>query len=249
MRALLTPIAALACLTLNLLAASAWAQTSLVSDISDHRIAINASFEGAVLTLFGSRQEEGHVVVVIRGPNQDIVVRRKERTGGIWINRTAFTFGRVPGYYSVITEQPLTTAALPQVLRRNGIGVDNLVFTNMDHNDPEQQEFAQALRRKRKESGLFTEHIGGLKTLSDVVFSTKIEFPANVPVGTYRAEVYLFRAGQIVAAQSSPIRIDKAGLERDIFNLAQNMPILYGILSVFLAVFSGWAAAQIFRRN
>ncbi len=79
------PVAVLA-LFLALLATQSRAQQSLVSDISSHRIGITSSFTGTELLLFGALGEAGDVVVVVRGPDQKVTVRRKERVAGIWIN-------------------------------------------------------------------------------------------------------------------------------------------------------------------
>ena len=60
----------------------------LVTDLSDHLISITSSYTGTDLLLFGaidlpedqifSPETRGDVVVVVRGPGQDMVVRRKE---------------------------------------------------------------------------------------------------------------------------------------------------------------------------
>jgi hypothetical protein len=41
--------------------------------------------------------------------------------------------------------------------------------------------------------------------------------------------------------------VEKTGLERWMFNLSRNEPLLYGILSVMLALAAGWLAAAAFR--
>jgi hypothetical protein len=68
-----------------LLAAPSWAQ-ELIADISERRIDITTGFSGAEVLVFGAIEGEGDVVVVARGPSQNMVLRRKERQFGIWIN-------------------------------------------------------------------------------------------------------------------------------------------------------------------
>jgi hypothetical protein len=41
--------------------------------------------------------------------------------------------------------------------------------------------------------------------------------------------------------------VRKEGLERFIFNLAQQQPLLYGLISLVLAALAGWGASVAFR--
>ena len=50
-----------------------------------------------------------------------------------------------------------------------------------------------------------------------------------------------------MAEQEKLIGVRKEGLERFIFNLAQEQPLIYGLLSLVLAPFSGWGASAPFR--
>ena len=71
-----------------------------------HLIAVTAGFVGTKLLLFGAIDDEGEVAVVVRGPEGPMVVRRKERVAGIWINRAQARFAPVPLFYWVATSRP-----------------------------------------------------------------------------------------------------------------------------------------------
>ena len=43
------------------------------------------------------------------------------------------------------------------------------------------------------------------------------------------------------------IDVHKVGIERWLYNLAHERPVFYGLLSLAIAIFSGWAAAAAFR--
>src|SRR5690242_4968038 len=68
--------------------------------LSTDRVAITADFSGADLTIFGSvenadplvsRQGRYDVIVVLEGPARPVVVRRKDRVLGMWINMDSET--------------------------------------------------------------------------------------------------------------------------------------------------------------
>jgi hypothetical protein len=50
----------------------------------------------------------------------------------------------------------------------------------------------------------------------------------------------------VIDAQEQVINVRKEGLERWIFNLSREEPLLYGILSLVLAVIAGAGASALF---
>ena len=51
----------------------------LIADISQRLVAITTGFTGADVLLFGATEGKGDVIVIVRGPGSDVVVRQKER--------------------------------------------------------------------------------------------------------------------------------------------------------------------------
>ena len=84
-----------------MLTASTRASEPLVADLSDHLIAITTGFTGKELLLFGTISDDGDVVVVVRGPNEEVVVRQKDSVAGIWMNVDGMIFNAVPAFYYV----------------------------------------------------------------------------------------------------------------------------------------------------
>jgi uncharacterized protein (TIGR02186 family) len=72
--------------------------------------------------------------------------------------------------------------------------------------------------------------------------------PAGVTRGQYNVEVYLFRDGEVVSAQSTPLFVDATGLERRLYNAAHDAPLSYGLACVFMAMLLGWISSVLFRR-
>src|SRR5262249_35051495 len=82
-------------------AAPAGAAERLVSSLSSHVIRITPSFVGTQLVLFGIVERDAEspprhgsydVVATVKGPPETLVVRRKERVVGIWVNTDSRTF-------------------------------------------------------------------------------------------------------------------------------------------------------------
>ena len=243
------PIVATLCLIVGVMVQrqDAYAE-SLVAALSDPLIEITLGFSGANLLLFGAA-EAGDVVVVVNGPPEDVVVRRKGRIGGIWVNRKSVTFGGVPGYYAVSATNSLAAIASPEVLAEHAIGAANLVFDPVEElTAKEITAFRDAVVRNMEREGLYQTEKGAVGVIGDTLFRTRIEFPAGAPAGTYMVDVYLFRDGELVVSQSTPLFVAKSGVERAVFELATQQPAIYGIIAIIIAVAGGWFAAAVFRR-
>ncbi len=225
-------------------------EVPLVADLSSHLVAITSRFTGTDVLLFGATDGPGDVAVVVTGPKRDEVVRHKTRVGPIWLNTDDVTLASVPSYYRVVSSRPVEEFVPQTLLTRHEIGVDNIRMMTTDENIPLEQlaAFRKALVRLKTDEGLYDQGIGAINMMSNRLFRAELHFPSNVPVGTYNVQVYLFREGQVVAAEIVPLNISKIGVGADIYDFAHNLAPLYGLLAVLLAASAGWAASAVFRR-
>jgi len=227
---------------------SAQAAHPIVADLAMRGIEIDTSFTGIDILLFGARDEAGDVVVVVRGPKRDYVVRKKERTMGIWMTRGQKKLSDVSSFYAVSSSRPVARIDNGYLLTALGLGADNWGWRGekserLNKND----DFAEALYRIKKETGLYAEE-EKVSFWGDTLFRTNLRFPANIEGGTYLAEVYLFSGGRLVSVQSTPIHVKKIGFEAFTYEFAHEHAVLYGLSAIFLALFAGWLASVVFRR-
>ncbi|MGQ0664944.1 MAG: TIGR02186 family protein [Pseudomonadota bacterium] len=222
----------------------------LIADLSKPLIAITTGFEGTEVLIFGTTEGEGDVIIVLRGPETSVVVRRKSRVAGIWINTDEISFAGVPAFYRVAaSRRPLSEIAAPALLARHQIGIDNLRLTPDRAAAPARiEEFRQGLFRNKQRQDLFSAGLDSVNFLGSRLFRTTINLPANVPTGTYTVYVYLVRAGQVVSTQTRPMEVSTIGMEAEAFYFAHRQAALYGIVAIVIAVLAGWAAGTYFRK-
>ena len=227
----------------------------LVAGLSQDQVEITSNYTGTDMVVFGAIENSENaadtardVVVVVRGPNADMSVRRKARVAGLWINRDEMTLSGMPAYYFVASTRPLKDVASKETLLRYEIGLDNLQPQDVNTHSPAKAvPFIKAAIREREKERLYAELPQGVEFLSYSLFRVRVPMPADVPRGQYTAEVYLFRDGAVMSAQSTPLFVNQIGLERRLRNFAQSWPVAYGLSAVFLAIAMGWMSSLMFR--
>lgn len=235
------------------------------ADISTRRVRVTSSFTGTKIIVFGAiehgRPENAanedlyDVVVLLEGTPQDIVARRKSNVVGLWINTQGLTFESVPSYYAISSSRPLEEIADTLVLRNHEIGFDHVRMkptggweTGMTTADL--RAFRQAVIRLKLKSGLYVQNDYGVEFVGGAsLFRTTIDLPANVPVGTLKARVLLFRRGQMLSQFKSQVLMQREGVEYYLHAFAFGYPLFYGIAAVLIAAGAGFAASTYFSRR
>lgn len=218
----------------------------IIADLSLRTIEIDSGFNGIDMLLFGARNEAGDIVVVVRGPARDYIVRKKERVGGIWVNRKHKEFKETSTFYSIASSRPLDKIHNEYLLSSLGIGFDNVL--NQENLSDEEKEFQKALLAHQTKHALYSPEIEEVSFIGDTLFRSVLHFPENIIRGTYTAEVYLIRNGELVAMQSTPVLSYKKGFDAYIYDLAYNHPAIYGIIAILLALIAGWIAGTFFKK-
>lgn len=243
-------VAALIVLAMAWISSRSAVAQPILADLSDHLISITTDYVGTEVVLFGATDGPGDVAIVVKGPEDQVLVRRKERIAGIWLNGESLAFTGVPTFYGVASNRPMTDFADIGALDRHDIGLENLSLNPVeDVPDEIRAEYGDALIRQFQNRGLYPHDIGTVVFLGERLFRTTLSFPANIPTGLYTINVFLFRDGEVVGAQTTPLHVSKIGLGARIFRYAQQYGTIYGLAAVAFAIFLGWLAGTLLRRR
>jgi uncharacterized protein (TIGR02186 family) len=221
----------------------------LIADLSNYRIDIDSGFNGTRMFLFGVRNEGGDIIVVVRGPLKDFIVRKKEEIAGIWVNRERMKFWDIPYYYAVASSRPLENIQQDTIFRQLGIGQKNLFNPPADPKVLANfEQFSEAFLEQQYINRLYMSAPESIEFMGETLFKTTIEFPDNIPPGDYTAEIYLVSYGEVVGMQSTPIRVVKTGLDAFLYRYAHESPAFYGITAIVMALAAGWFAGRLFEK-
>ncbi|MFM2389018.1 MAG: hypothetical protein RLZZ437_573 [Pseudomonadota bacterium] len=244
-----------ALICLALLTTPARAET-IVAGLSQNSVSITTNFDGSEILIYGAVKRDApntaskplEVIITVEGPSLPMTIRLKDKRAGIWVNTGAVTVDSAPTFYAVATTGPLSQVlkdtdnlrhriTIPRVIRAIGI-------TGEAENAA---DYVQAFLRLQDDAGIYRVDQGAVELLEDTLFRTDVSLPANLTDGEYRVRIFLTRDGRVVDHQERVIGVHKAGMERFLFNLAQERPLLSGLMSVLMAVIAGWAASAAFR--
>ncbi|MGK2908801.1 MAG: TIGR02186 family protein [Sphingobium sp.] len=229
----------------------------LVPDVSQREIEIQYSFTGAQLLLFGAivypdgrlPDHKTDIVVVLKGPDQSITMREKQKVAGIWVNADSARFRSAPSFYAMASSRPIDKIVDDRTAAIFEMGVDKLQLSPASlNNSAEIERFQEGLVDLRRRNGLFVERPGSVEITDGVLYRARLPLSARVIVGNYTAETFLVQNGRVVAAATRDIVIRKSGFERSIAQAAENWSFLYGLAAIAMAVSMGWAAGAIARR-
>ena len=237
----------LICLALALAAGPARGD-AVVADLSSHLIAITGGFSGTSVVLFGATDGPGDIIAVIRGPEREMTVWRKGKIAGLWVNAESMTYTNVPSFYAVAASRPLDEVLSPGVAALYRIGTANLRLQSKPPVTGERvQRFAKALVEEQQRAGLVGTETGKIAFLGERLFRASFAFPANVPTGSYLVEVFLAKDRDVVSGQTTPLRVEKVGIDAEVSDFARREAAAYGAIAVLTAVVAGWLASLPFR--
>lgn len=232
------------------------AEEQVVLGLSQDRVSITANFDGSEILIFGAVKREApipegpplEVIVSVVGPSEPVMVRRKEKKFGIWVNTDSVTVDLAPSFYAVATSAPLDEVLTNTEDLRHSVSIERAIrLVGAEMEVQGSQDFAEAVIRIREDEGLYSIRENTVAVDEQTLFRTSIDMPADLTEGDYTARIFLTRGGRVVSSFETSIDVRKVGLERFLYNLSREQPIWYGLMSLVIAIAAGWGASTAFR--
>ena len=228
----------------------------VVLGLSKDKVDITTSFDGSEILIFGAVKREVpipqgeplEVIIAVSGPSLPVTVRRKEKRFGIWINTDVLEVDKAPSFYAIATSAPLTKALTDTEDLRHRVSIPRAIRSvGAPQNITDAENFTDAVIRIRTENQLYQLLQEYVVVDEQTLFRTAIEMPANLTEGNYVIRIFLTRGGEVVSSYDTQIDVHKVGLERWLFSLSRQQPLIYGLMSLAIAIAAGWGASAIFK--
>lgn len=227
----------------------------VVLGFSSDQVSINTNFDGSEILIFGAIKREApipdgksiQVIVTVAGPSEPVTVRRKEKKLGIWVNADAVEVDSAPSFYAVASSTVLGLALNDVEDLRHRISIPRAIRSvGAPMNIANPGDFTEALIRIKKATNQYQLVEGAVSVDEQTLFRTSIELPAALTEGNYLTRIFLTRDGEVISSYESSLYVRKVGMERWLYKLSRENALLYGLMSLAIAIAAGWGASAIF---
>ena len=227
----------------------------IVADLSQNRVGISATFDGSEIMIFGAisrdapQPDDGdlQVIITVAGPSTPVMVRRKDKKLGIWVNSESVLIDNAPSFYSISTTAPLKSSLADSADLLLKVSIPRAIASIGAHlASGHAQDFTKALMRIRTDNGLYNVREGAVEFMSDTLFRTSVDLPSNLTAGEYTARILITRNKAVIDIFETKLDIQKVGIERWLYNLAHENALYYGLMSLLIAIVAGWTASAVF---
>jgi uncharacterized protein (TIGR02186 family) len=263
MSALRFPLRLTRCLALAVaaLAALPLAAEEIVLTVSTREVAITSTYAGADVTVFGIIERDAQtiarpggyeVVASVQGPRGDIVVQEKDRFGPVWLTAARKRYQQVPLFFSVLSARPLPEITDQRARETLKLGLEFFlppVPTNDPRKEAEELGFRDATLRLQRGANALRDDYRAITMVRPNVFSVKVTLPATAPVGLYVVNVSVLSEGIPLKTQQAGFVVRKVGFDAFVAESARNHPLIYGLVTIAMAILLGWLANIVFRKD
>ncbi|WP_375230335.1 TIGR02186 family protein [Roseobacter sp. S98] len=228
----------------------------VVLGLSKDTVSIDTSFDGSEILIFGAVKREApipddprlQVIVTVAGPDETMTVRRKEKRFGIWVNTDAVEIDSAPSFYAVSTSTALGLSLSDTEDLRHRVSIPRAIRSVGAPDTIENAAtFTDALIRIKSASNQYQLNEGTISVDAQTLFRTAIELPAALTEGDYDTRIFLTRGGEVISKYETSIYVRKVGLERWLYKLSRENALMYGLMSLAIAIGAGWSASAVFR--
>lgn len=223
--------------------------------VAPDTVHVGLFFNGALLHVQGTVPAGHQAAVVCAGKESRLDLKKKGRVWGLfWMNTGDVVFDHVPSVYLLCTSAPLKELAPAAALTRLGVGVEALEARAAAGGSAAggQTMFGELVRLK-KDEGLwsFGEDTVSLKPGGEgrLEAAADLFLPARTPPGQYRIRLLSFRDGDGADVAETATVVRQEGFPAFTSRMAHERGLLYGIVSVVLAIAAGMLTGVVFGRG
>ena len=242
--ATLTAVAA----ALLLFASGAWALTCRVQP---ERVAIGSGYHGTPIRIDGEYAGAPDLIVEILSPPEKTELKYKGKAAGfLWMKQGSMTFENLPAIYMLFSTAPLNELLQPDVQAEQEIGYAALKKRAVIHTRKknfDRQRWINEFFRFKEDERLYVIEPGFIQR-SQGRYQLAIDWPYQAPPGDYIIKVLAVEKGAVKARSACRIRVENAGLVRQLSGLARERPALYGLLAILVAIAVGIGVGVVFKR-
>ena len=220
-------------------------------NIEPDHIQVGFFYGGQKISVRANVPAGDNVLLKVKGATQRLDLKKKGKVFGfLWMNVDEVVYEDVPGLYIIRSSCKLADLAPANVLQQLEIGYDALKAKIVKAPEGEAGKLFGDLIKLKEREGMFTIVEGGIRHAATPggreQIATEFLLPPKAPVGKYLVELYGFKDGSGTLLGSGRITLEQDHLIRFITSMVEHHSLLYGCLSVMIAIVAGLLTGVIF---
>lgn len=232
------------------------ADASLSFKANHDHIKMDFFYHGSTVSVKGQTDAGTDLVIKIISQEGDQLLRKKGKAGGVlWMNVGELHFKNTPNLYFLHSTKELNEILSFEEINKYGLGYkalgDHIEIDPVKTADEKHTWFSEFVKYKES-SSLYTTSQGKIETTADngkQDFSIVCDWPYQAPAGDYTVTVYSIKDGKVIATAEHSVVVEKVGVTKSLFDMAENNGGLYGAISVLAAIGAGFGVGMVFGKG
>jgi hypothetical protein len=214
-------------------------------------VEVGMFYRGTKLHVEGTAPADCKVALVCLGHESKVELKRKGKVGGLlWMNVGDVAFEHVPSLFLQSSELDGIRPDAPVALGGRLVeGYERMEARVLPAGaDEEQRRLFHEFVRLKEHEQLYLARSGPARASSSIV-SADFWLPASVPPGKYEVQLLGGRGEPLGVLAASELTVKRVGLAALISSMAQSHGLIYGIVSVVLAIAMGFLTGVLFKAS
>jgi hypothetical protein len=221
--------------------------------VTPNSLTIKEFFGGARLRVSGEIPRGAGVVMEIVGPTEEQDLMRRAPRWDLWMNVGEIDIIGLPGFYLVASSIPEMLTG-PEYEKPWGYGLwRRTALFQGDLKKGEETFIFNEFIKLKEGYGLYGRFPGGVMLMpaGEGRERAQATFPINTRIapGVYTVRLLAVRGGRIIHRDQVAWRVDMGGIPAFLTYLANQRPVLYGLLALGLAAAVGMFSALLLKQK
>ncbi|WP_028580315.1 TIGR02186 family protein [Desulfogranum japonicum] len=229
---------------------------AMAIQISPEQVNITATYNGQDVVVKGALQKDEQAVVQIIGNGAEVELKQQGKVGGfLWMTVGHISIANAPSAYLLCLPESINTWRENQDPRWKtlNLGFSSLLpQVDIEPKPSNKEEVFRNFVELKQSDSLYSIIADGMQYSDNAEggkeFSATIHIPAKMPVAEYTVKMLrVNKDGAIDGQETARLQLVETGFPKFISSMAFNRGLLYGVLSVGIAIMAGLFMGIVFK--